>query len=635
MHRRGPERPASGLSRPRRDGLSRPRRDGLSRPRRDGLSWPRRDGLTLLLVVAAGLTRAAPAIAQPTNAGGTLGLAPNVNAPSGLEQPVTPASGTPPEILPPTPTGPFGLPNPLTPPNALPSGITAAPPAQAPYSLTLPSPGAGITTLQQYNPNAPAILIQPTATVGEILTDNVFYTHSDRTAAAETTLTPGVSISADTPRLQGVATAQVQGSLYTPTSSLDQIFADVYANGTLTVVPDHFFVDAASSISQASNLPGLGFVNASQLPRTQQTQVYTNTISPYLRESYDGEVDTELRYRFGATNFGGNTATTASILPTENNNLASGILNEGTLTVATGRNFQRAMSRLTVDVSGFNSNSTSQNSQFSSYDDLQYQITPDIAALGRIGYQNIRYPFAPAATFAGPTWLVGGRLGLGGNYGYVSLEYGVQQGVYGFTGSALYQVTPTITVQASLVQGINSPAEFLQTSLANSTLSPNGAIVDQSLGLPTNFYLPGSGLTNTVYREHLFNAQITDSIGPNSYGIYGYYTNQTPLTPPVTAPTKSAGANLSWTRDIRPNLNGTASVGYANTSNAVSPVTLTAVSSINTLSASLGVNYLFARALTGSLLYSFTYEPNGATVLSGRNGDVVVNSLQLQLTKAF
>ncbi|MGH7046129.1 MAG: hypothetical protein ACREE2_07030 [Stellaceae bacterium] len=596
---------------------------------------PRRDGLTLLLVVAAGLTRAAPAIAHPTNGAGGSGLPPSSNAPSGLGPPAIPATGIPPEVLPPTPIGPFGLPNPLTPSNAVPSGIAAAPPGQAPYSLTLPSPGAGITTLQQYNPDVPAILIQPTVTVGEILTDNVYYTHSDRTAAAETTLAPGVSVSADTPRLRGVATAQVEGSLYTPTSDLDQIMADVYANGTGTVVPDHLFVDAASSISQASNLPGLGFINASQLPRTQQTQVYTNTISPYLRESYDGEVDTELRYRFGATNFGGNTSTLAPTLPTENNNLANGILNEGTLTVATGRNFERAVSRLTVDVSGFNSNSTSQNSQFSSYDDLQYQITPDIAALGRIGYQNIRYPFAPDATFAGPTWLVGGRLGLGGNYGFFSLEYGVQQGVYGFTGSALYQVTPTITVQASLVQGISSPAEFLQTSLANSTLSPNGAIVDQSLGLPTSFYLPGSGLSNTVYREHLFNAQITDSIGPNSYGIYGYYTNQTPLTPPTTGATKSAGASLSWTRDIRPNLNGTASVGYSNTSNAVSPITLTTVSSINTMSANLGVNYLFARALTGSLLYTFAYEPNGATVLSGHSGDVVVNALQLQLTKAF
>jgi uncharacterized protein (PEP-CTERM system associated) len=592
------------------------------RPRRPagGPYRKRHHGLTLLLLVVAGVTRTVPATAQPTTGTAATGTAP---------------SGSPPDILPPVPSGPFGFPNPLAPPNALPNGITPAAPEQAPYSLALPPPGAGITTLQQYDPNTPAILIQPTASIGETLYDNVNYTPSDRTAAAETRLIPGVSISADTPRLQGVLSASVEGDAYTPTSNLDQFLANLYASGTGTIIPDRLFVDVRSIITQASALPGLGFVNPSLLPRNQQTQVYANTVSPYLRQSFDGMVDTELRYRFGSSNFGGNTSTVSSTLTPATTNLASGILNEGTFTASTGQNFQRAGSRLTIDAQSFNSSSTSRNSQFSSFDDLQYQITPDIAALGRIGYQNIQYPFAPAATFVGPTWLVGGRLGLGGNYGYVSLEYGVQQGVYGFTGSALYQVTPTITVTASLVQGISSPAEFLQTSLASSTLSPNGAIVDQNSGLPTSFYNPGVGLTNGVYRQHLFNAQVSDTIGPNSYSLYGYYSIQTPLTPPITAPTKSLGAYLAWNRDIKPDLNGTASVGYSDTGNAVSAVSLTPISTINTLTANIGVNYLFGRNLTGSVLYTLSYQPNGGTLVSGRSGDILANSLQFLLTKAF
>ena len=227
------------------------------------------------------------------------------------------------------------------------------------------------------------------------------------------------------------------------------------------------------------------------------------------------------------------------------------------------------MSRLTVVESDFNSNSTNRNTQFSSYNDLQYRITPDISALARIGYQNLQYPLSPLASFAGATWLAGGQLGLGPNYGYVSLEYGRQQGVYGFTGSANYRVTPTITVVASLVQGVSSPGQYLQGSLANATLDPYGSIVDQYSGLPTAFYSPGLGLTNGVYKQHLFNGQITDSIGPNRYSLYGYYTNQQSLTPPITAPTKSVGGYATWDRDIRPNLNGSASVGYATTTNAV------------------------------------------------------------------
>lgn len=545
--------------------------------------------------------------------------------------------GAAPDILPPAPSGPFGLPSPFAPPNALPNGISLPNPEQPPYSLGLPPVGVGIYPLQLYDPNAPAVLIRPTVSVGERFTDNAFYTSTDRRAAAETRLVPGLSVSADTPRLQGVMTAQLEGDAYLPTSSLNQYFANLYASGTGTIAPDLLFVDARSVITQASAVAGLGFINPSQLPRTQQTQVFANTVSPYLRKSFDGLVDTELRYRFGSTNFGGNTTPASPTLsPFLNNNLANGILNEGTFTAATGQNFERALSRLTVDAQNFNSSSTSRNSQFSSYDDLEYRITPDIAALARVGYQNIQYPLAPAATFAGATWLAGGRVGVGPGYGYVSLEYGVQQGVYGFTGSAFAQVTPTITVNASLVQGISSPSEYLQNSLSTSTLNPYGSIVDQYSNLPTAFYNPGLGLTNNVYRQHLFNIGVNDTVGLNTYSLYGYYITQTPLTPPITATTKSLGAQFSWGRDIRPDLNSYASLGYANTGNAVTVNSLTPVNNVNTVTANLGLNYLLSETLTGSVLYTFSYQTNGgALVASGGGGDVLVNSLQFLLTKAF
>ena len=123
-------------------------------------------------------------------------------------QPVTGSSpgggvpaGTGPDVLPPVSSGPFGLPNPLADPTRCQRhhASNADEPAS---SLALPEPGAGITTLQQYDPNAPAVLIQPYLSVGERFTDNVNFTHSDRIAAAETSLIPAVSISADTPRCE-------------------------------------------------------------------------------------------------------------------------------------------------------------------------------------------------------------------------------------------------------------------------------------------------------------------------------------------------------------------------------------------------------------------------------------------------
>jgi len=576
-------------------------------------------------------------LTPPSASSGTSEAAPTGGTPGGTPTGGTPA-GTPvgavPSILPPPPSGPFGLPNPLTPPNALPSGAAAAAVAQPVSPFGLPPPGAGITTLQLYDPNAPALLIQPYVSGGVRGTDNVNYTATNRQAAAEFILGPGVSISADTPRFQGVLSGTASGNLYVPTSNLNRIYANLYGNGTGTIVPDHFFVDLKSSLSEASTLPGLGFISPTLLPNNVQTQTFTNSLSPYLRESYDGLVDTELRYTFASTNFGNNTTVISTTNPVPTN-LSGGILNEGTFTAATGTNFERALSRLTIDASDFNSSSTSRNEQVSAFNDFGYRFKPNIAAIGRIGYQNLRYPFAPEATFAGATWLAGASIGSAANYGYASLEYGRVQGVYGFTGSANYQITPTITVHANLAQGISSPTQYFQSSLINSTLSPNGSIVDQYSGLPTAFYTPGIGLTNNVYRQRLYNFGVTDQIGINSYALYSYLSYQQSLIPPVPPPTNSIGAFFNYSRDIRPDLNGNASIGYSRSVNVVTINSPTPINNTSTVTANIGVNYLLSRALTGSILYSFSYSPNGGLIVNGRSGDIIANSLQVLLTKGF
>jgi uncharacterized protein (PEP-CTERM system associated) len=595
-----------------------PKRQIVGRDRRQHLK------LTLLLIVVAASERAATAAAQ---------LAPGLDQPTAGAASGGPTPSGAPTALPPTSSGPFGLPNPSAPPNTIPAGVT--PPAQPPPSgLALPAPGAGITTLQAYDPAAPAVLIHPYASLAETFYSNVFYTANDHQFAAGTSLIPGVSISADTPRFTGVLTGSVGGTLYVPSRNLDSITANAYGQGTGMVAANRLFVDVSTGITEASTTPGLGFVNPSTLPSTQRTLTVTSVVSPYLRESVDGLIDSELRYTLGATDFGQNTNVISTTTP-QATTLANATSNEGTLTVTTGQNFTRISSRLVVDASSYNSGSIDQYTQFSAFDDVQYFIKPNIAVLGRAGYQNLEYPFASTANFAGATWLVGGRLGSAAEYGYVALEYGRTQGVYGLTGSANYQITPTLTFQAQLQQGIASGSQSFITSLSSSTLSPSGAIVNQSTGLPTTFYNPGVGVNNNVYRQHLYNFGLTETLGRNSYSLFTFYNSSQSLTPSTGAPNNSIGLNLSWTRDIHPDLNGYASASYSRTTNVATVNTPTPVSNSSTMTANIGLNRNFARALTGSVVYSFSYQTNGGQLVNGRPGNIAANTLQFVLTKAF
>jgi hypothetical protein len=118
--------------------------------------------------------------------------------------------------------------------------------------------------------------------------------------------------------------------------------------------------------------------------------------------------------------------------------------------------------------------------------------------------------------------------------------------------------------------------------------------------------------------------------------LYGFYDTETGLTPPINTTTKSVGANFTWARDIRPDLNGSASLGYTNTADLVTVNSAVPINNISTWTANLGFNYLLTRNLTGSVYYTFSYQPNGgAVVSSGGSGSVVVNSLEFLLTKAF
>jgi hypothetical protein len=609
---------------------------------RAGYRW--RLGLKLSFLLASAMA-AIPAVAQTSDGGGpssTTAGPPAGPGGTGGGGTITPAvPGFAPETLPPPTTSGFGFPNPAAPPYSVNNEI---PTLTSPSTLRL-LPYAGVVPLQAYDPTAPAILIQPRLSVGELFTDNVNYVHSPRDFAAVTQLGGGLSASVDTPRLQAVATGQGNGSIYLPSSNstLNQIYGSLYANGHGTIYPDLLYVDAQSSLIQSTTLPGFGFQNLSTLPRNQQTQQFITNVSPYLLKSFGSVADTELRYTFSSTNYGGNTTVTSSPLVPGLNNLAGQTLNEGTFIAVTGEDFQRTTLRFTADAAELNSSSVAQSTQVSAYNDVQYLFTPSIAALGRAGYQNQRYPGSPAATFAGATWLAGGRIGTVGpdQPAYVALQYGRQQGVFGFTGSSQVNVTPSMVFTANLVQGVGSQGQFFASNLANSTLAPSGAIVNQSTGLPIGLTSPGVGLSNNVYRQHVFAASLTDALPPNYYSLYGTYASQQSLTTTVSVPTKSLGINFVYTRDIRPDVSGYASVGFLNSVNSPTVVPGTTTinfnqrANFNTANASLGINYLLARTLTGSIIYTFSYQTNGTVLAGGRNGDVFANQLQFLLSKTF
>ena len=208
-----------------------PRRAARGRDRRPYLSLP------LMLFAVAALERTTPAAAQLAT-----GLPPTGNTCRRAGRP--PSCRRRPPARSDCPTRWRRLTRCL--PGPLPAA--AAPPPTP--ELGLPAPGAGITTLQLYDPNAPAVLIQPYATIGERLTDNVNYTSTNRQPQTpKPRLIPGISVSADTPRFQGVLSGPVEGNIYTPhKQSQPANRQSIRTTEPGPLSPDRAFVDLNSYI---------------------------------------------------------------------------------------------------------------------------------------------------------------------------------------------------------------------------------------------------------------------------------------------------------------------------------------------------------------------------------------------------
>jgi hypothetical protein len=57
--------------------------------------------------------------------------------------------------------------------------------------------------------------------------------------------------------------------------------------------------------------------------------------------------------------------------------------------------------------------------------------------------------------------------------------------------------------------------------------------------------------------------------------------------------------------------------------------------SFDAVAAQIGLNYVLGRTLTGFILYSFSYQNNGAVLASGCDDDVTVNQFRFLSSKTF
>jgi uncharacterized protein (PEP-CTERM system associated) len=517
------------------------------------------------------------------------------------------------------------------------AGTTPGPQGGGSSTGTTPETGANApaTGAPSIAPGAaaargPAWTFLPTITVNEEFTDNVFNTTSHRQSDLISTLSPGLFITGDSARLQGVFNYSPSLIKYATDTSQDQIQQNLFTNGTLTAVPNLFFFDGNASISDQSRLGGRGFGNTSQIPTTQSTQTIAYSGSPYLQFHFGDLGDAELRYSLSQTNFSGNTGPVVDNLTGQNfGPLANATQHAGLFTYNTGEAFSRLQLTFQSSYTQFISGNGDLNSRHVLGTlNASYAVTNIWTALFGGGYEKLSYSHLSNEDFSGPNWNVGARYQPRDDR-QVTLTYGESEGQDTFAGSMRYAVTGDATLSASYTQESVSQQQEILQNLAASTQRAPGLTINPTTGLPQTITNPNLALQNGVFRARNLQAGLAVDRERNHYQVLFSRSEQDSLSAGAASQTTNGGI-VSWSRDLTPKANGVVSAGYSSTETTGAAVAANSTSSTtDSLTVGVSVNYALTDTLTAGANYALSRQTGQGT------GAVLVDIVSVSLRKTF
>jgi uncharacterized protein (PEP-CTERM system associated) len=464
----------------------------------------------------------------------------------------------------------------------------------------------------------------------ELATDNVLLTPTNRRSDFETTLSPGFSITEDSERFQGNLDYSPSLYYYALTPAQNAIGHNLYANGTVTLVPDLAFFDVRGFAALQPSAPGLtgtAIATGTPLPTTgtpitttvpilgptltnlstgvpasQLSQDLSFSASPYLARRFGDFGAGELRYTFSNTQI--NSPTSAVVAPLGfSTQSSSDRTNEATASFNTGERFGPYEGRLLLDAA--QSTGTGVLNQASSRVatlDSAYAVTPRIAALWAIGYEKIQFSGVPPTRIDDLVWGIGTRLKPSPD-ATITLRYGHANGITSPYLQILYYVTARTSLSVSYSESLSTLSQYIASNLAVSDLDQDHQLIDTRTLLPLSIVNSALGIQNGLFRNKQFDGALRTQWDRDNLSLLISASKDAIVaqnTPGSGISQESLGANFNWSHDLTPNSATSVGIGYVRFRFAA-PANVEE----DLLTTSAQITYSLNASLTGSAGYSF------------------------------
>ena len=439
--------------------------------------------------------------------------------------------------------------------------------------------------------------IQPRVTVQEALTDNVLQVHSPMRWDLTTVLSPGISITGATQRLQVRLDYAPVLIVNARTGSQNALNQQLNATASVTVIPEFAFIDlrAVSGIQSLRGAAGAGGTigagdggsltagtrtgigNAGVAGSSQQSTVQTASIgiSPYLVQRFGDYGTARLGYSLNMSQI--SPATGFQYIPFPTGTASQRLVtNEQTAQFRSGsflNDFQD-----TIDIDFSQSTSSGRNTAIGSFlgnssvasnrqifnNTLSYAVNRALTVTVSVGHENINYTGSTLAPINDVTWSVGGTYTPNPNSS-ITISYGHQLGTEALSFNGHLQLTPRTSISASYSDTLGTQLENLQNQLNQGVVGANGGFVNGQTGGQLFGSTNNAPVQPGIYHFKSLTATATTQLNRDTVSLTLNASTQTSAGGTAAfqgVSSKTNGVVIQWTRDLRPDMRLSTAASY-------------------------------------------------------------------------
>ncbi|MDO9502898.1 TIGR03016 family PEP-CTERM system-associated outer membrane protein [Falsiroseomonas sp.] len=425
---------------------------------------------------------------------------------------------------------------------------------------------------------ARAWTIVPSLTVQAVATDNLTNSGNRKSGDVFTTITPGVLVSADTARLQGVLN-------YTPTArfhanNTDQDRFDQNFNGQalVSVVPGTLFLDMRGS-SSIQSVNG-GFAPEGSIVTDDRDRLQTTSfqISPYIVHRFGDTATMQVGYAYQWVDQSGDDPVLAlqpgQFRPGVQGGTAaqSFTAHEGYAVVRTGPDFGRLALEGRLQATAYDGDGVLDGAyrRLGSVE-ARYAILRGLSVLVMGGYEQQRFGGTPGIDIDEPIWSVGTRFDFS-EASQVTVRYGRRNGFNSLSFDGSVAVGGRTRISGRYAETLSTGALQAADLLSTTSLDQFGNPVDLSTGLPVVRPFSGSflGSQNNLARIKTASAAIVQTWPRDTFALTLTREERTPVSVAEGGSSfgqRGTSAGFTWSRSLTPRTTAVGFLQYGRSSN--------------------------------------------------------------------